>query len=58
VNYEVMGYAYNKGYYFAYGIYLEWPVFVKTCRDPKEKKYKRLAKRIWNYHLVSDDCIF
>jgi hypothetical protein len=44
VNYVIMGDPYNKGYYLADGIYLEWPIFVKTSHEPKEDNYKRFVK--------------
>jgi hypothetical protein len=54
-----MGHTFTKGYFLADGIYSEWPIFVKTHRNPTEKKYtvglrksKRLVGKMWNEHLV------
>jgi hypothetical protein len=44
VSYEVMGHTCTNSYYLADGIYLEWPIFVKTHRDSKEDKYSRFMK--------------
>jgi hypothetical protein len=34
VDFMVNSYEYNRRYYFANGIYLRWPVFVKTILLP------------------------
>jgi hypothetical protein len=39
-----MGHTYTNGYYLVNGIYLEWPIFVKTHHDPKEEKYSQFVK--------------
>jgi hypothetical protein len=39
-----MGHTYTKNYYLADGIYLEWPIIVKTHRNPTGGKYSRFAK--------------
>jgi hypothetical protein len=35
MRYEGMGHTYTKGYYKIDGIYLEWPIFMKTHHDSK-----------------------
>jgi hypothetical protein len=39
LSYEIIGHTNTKSYYLADGIYTEWPVFVKTHRNPTEEKY-------------------
>ena len=38
VNFNVNGRAYNTGYYLADGIYPDWIAFVKSVRQPMERK--------------------
>jgi hypothetical protein len=40
----VNGNQYNIGYYLFDGIYLEWPIFVKSISLPISNKHKRFAK--------------
>lgn len=64
--YEINSHAYNKAYYLAESIYLDWSTLGernwstlrKTIRAPKEEKNKRfinnkkLARGMWSGNLV------
>ncbi|CAN6351784.1 unnamed protein product [Urochloa humidicola] len=43
VHFSINGRTYDMGYYLAYGIYPEWPAFVKNVRHPMERKTQRFA---------------
>jgi len=45
VQYSINGREYNMGYYLADGIYPEWPVFVKSIREPQSDKHKLFAQQ-------------
>jgi hypothetical protein len=44
VQYSINGREYNIGYYLVDGIYPEWPVFVKSIREPQSDKHKLFAQ--------------
>lgn len=45
VQYSINGRQYDTGYYLADGIYPEWPVFVKSIREPQLDTHKLFAEK-------------
>jgi hypothetical protein len=45
VEYSINGRQYNLPYYLADGIYPQWPVFVKSIREPQIDKHKLFAQK-------------
>jgi hypothetical protein len=45
VEYSINGRQYNLPYYLVDGIYPEWPVFVKSIREPQIDKHKLFAQK-------------
>jgi len=44
VQYSINGREYNICYYLADDIYPEWPIFVKSIREPQSDKHKLFAQ--------------
>ena len=45
VQYVINGREYDMAYYLADGIYPEWPVFVKSIREPQSDKHRLFAQK-------------
>jgi hypothetical protein len=44
VSFTINGHSYNMGYFLADGIYPEWQAFVKTVRNPIDRKKAFFAR--------------
>lgn len=57
INFIVNGHQYNKGYYLADGIYLEWTTLVKSIKLPQTRKQQLFAR--WQESQRKDvECAF